>query len=50
LAYYEFANAIRKRISRKELSADKGREIFGDFKELMSGFEIQGSGREIILR
>jgi len=38
--YYEFSNAIRKRISRKELSTDKGREIFEDFKELMSGFEI----------
>ena len=39
LVYYEFANATRKRISRKELSVEKGREIFEDFKELMSGFE-----------
>ena len=40
LVYYEFSNAIRKRISRKELSVEKSREIFEDFKELMSGFEI----------
>mgnify|MGYP001772517829 FL=1 len=40
LVYYEFANAIRKRISRKELSAEKGKEIFEAFKELISGFEI----------